>query len=800
MSIYPILTDTSYKTVPALSILHTLSPTQLKQIDFSISNKHGEIKFLSKVDLSNINLDRTVKISETFAEVYPDASPAQGTGLNVPAIITLNHLARDSNSLELQCKSMSCELLSHNKESGKTSFKVSHFTRYAFQVESSSEEEEDSREDKPEKFDSPHDAGADLNLNLDESSNISKFPLEETVPHIGLENIKESKREEDDPRLNLSRPFKFGISPQGLIYLPGLHNNLRGFRINFDNEQACKGLDVQMSGISNSSGSSLGSITHLENIWYVLAQVYLNDPTYDKVSNESQIWTLFNVLFGSAWVDVNEMSPRELPKKDRVFNEVQIDALRKKAFLNWVKKWKQENTGDNVGMNIVNRLANAEIGPAAMEASSNGFGHLAVLISLTSTEYTRTEIALQIEKWNKARIFDTFDKGIKIVYQILSGNLATIPIHLNWKQQLSLVAQYKVQNFMPLCQAVVNFIQDLQANPKQDVNKLLTSRFSKNHFDFCYLLMKFFSNPGEYFAADLLNPFTFQNHFSLGTSWLICYSLCTLFEVSDDYSKRKNELVERVLENLEFITEAFAEELVNSGKWQLALYVLKYCKNGTKIMNTLINRNICNEGDYVNESHLEEFYIPISSAKALHDKHLFDFDNAFDAFILTDSIGQASDIVIQDLAPLCIIKYEGSVLYKKLYKNILKRLKDAAMSRGMNLMEEDIYIDYVELACKLDSKEKLESDQDIADLLELIERVHFLLRKLPQASYNQKIAISIMQTNLNKWELKIIALRDKVKGMINPQLLHHIDYCKEEDVLRFYENIGFRMLKSMVRE
>jgi hypothetical protein len=801
MSIYPILTDSSYKTVPALSILHTLTPTQLKQIDFSISNKHGEIKFLSKVDLSNINLDETIKISKSFAEVYPGPSPAIGAGLNVPAIITLNHLSQDPKPIKLQCKSMSCDFLSHNPESGQTSFKVSHFTRYAFQVESSSSssEEEDPQEDKPKKFDSPQEGGADLHLNLEESSNLSKFPIEETVSHIDIEKVKE-RQKEDDPRLNFSKPFKFGVSPQGLIYLPGVQNNLRGFKISFENEQACKGLDVQMSAILNSSSSSLASVTHLENIWYVLAQVYLQDSTFDEVSNESQIWTLFNVLFGSPWVDVNDLSSREVPKKEQVLNQAQVQVLRKKAFLNWVKKWKQGNLGLDTGMNLINKLANGEIGPAAAEAAKNGFAHLAVLISLTSTEYTRTEIASQIEVWTRARIFDTFSKSIAVVYQILSGSLAYIPDNLNWKQKLSLVVQYKAHNFMPLYEAVTEFTADLENDRRQDMNKNLASRFSKGHFDFCYLLMKFFSNAGKFFSADLLNPFTFQNHFSLGTSWLICFSLCTLFEVSEDYRELKTESVEKAFKNLEFLTEAFAEELVNSGKWQLALYVLRYCKNGTRIMNTLINRNICHEDYSVNESHLEEYSKLVYSAKALYDKHLFEFENAFDGFMYTSWIGQASDIVIQDLAPLCIIKYEGKILYKKLYVKILERLKNASIACGLNLMEEDIYIEYVELAFKLDYKEKLESDQEILELLGKIEKVHCLLGKLPRVTYNQRIAISIMQTSLNKWELKTVALRDKVKGMINPELLHHVDYCKGEDVLRFYENVGFRILKSIVRQ
>lgn len=107
MSKYPTLTNTSYSTLPALSHLHSLPLDSLSSISFSISNQHGSIEFLSKVDLRDLDLDSLINIQKTFIEVYPCKSPPIGTGLNVPARLTLKSLSSNQSSILSQCASMS---------------------------------------------------------------------------------------------------------------------------------------------------------------------------------------------------------------------------------------------------------------------------------------------------------------------------------------------------------------------------------------------------------------------------------------------------------------------------------------------------------------------------------------------------------------------------------------------------------------------------------------------------------------------------------------------------------------------
>lgn len=106
MSAYPILSNTSYSTFPALSYLHSLPLDELSSMSFSIHNEHGSIEFLTKVDLRDLDLDYLVNIQKDFIEVYPEESPPIGTGLNVPARLTLNKTQTCRSSVVSQCNSM----------------------------------------------------------------------------------------------------------------------------------------------------------------------------------------------------------------------------------------------------------------------------------------------------------------------------------------------------------------------------------------------------------------------------------------------------------------------------------------------------------------------------------------------------------------------------------------------------------------------------------------------------------------------------------------------------------------------
>ena len=76
--------------------LTRMTMEELKNVDnFTVFNKHGEIKFLGKTDVRGLDLDLRIKIEHRGVEVYPDEAfpvgvkPEVGEELNKPAVITL---------------------------------------------------------------------------------------------------------------------------------------------------------------------------------------------------------------------------------------------------------------------------------------------------------------------------------------------------------------------------------------------------------------------------------------------------------------------------------------------------------------------------------------------------------------------------------------------------------------------------------------------------------------------------------------------------------------------------------------
>jgi hypothetical protein len=645
-------------------------------------------------------------------------------------------------------------------------------------------------EDSEEEEENPEDRKAEepiirIPLDIDSESVNSKRKLE--LP----ESVSELEKPES-LSLDFSRPFKFSVSPQGLFYLPSPNGVLRGYKLSFENEQAIKGLDVIMSQINYGSRDYFSTPKHLECIWYRMAQIYLRDTTYTNISNEAQVWTLVNVLFGSYFVDVSDMSSMELPSKEGVFDETQVQIMRKKAFFSWLKTWKNDE-GVEAGRRILHKLALGQIGQAAAEAVKTGFLYLANLIALTPTEYTRTELQYQIEQWKNSNVFQSFTPNLAEIYEVLAGIFTKLPDSFDWKQKLSLILQYKSLSYHNITQVINEFLNSCSESSN------LKSRFNQDYEDFCYLLIRFYSNPSHFFTPQLLNPYGFQSHFSVGISWLLFYSLYSIFEVSEEYRNINNERIRFVFDQLEFLTEAFAEELVNNEKWQLAVFVLKFSKKPSTIVRKIIARNTHINDCPIDSECISEFLPQIELARALHERQSFNFMKAFNGYLESGNIGLASDIVIHELAPLYIIKYKGKTLYSRLYENVLEKIFEKSIEENRIVLEEEIYIDYLNIVLKKYQKWRPEDEESLSKALAEVDMVNMKILRLPRGSFNQQRAISIMQTLLNKWKLKLLQVKNMMSGIVEAEFLNNVSECNNEDLLRFAELIGEVYLKSEVR-
>ncbi|KAL1837827.1 hypothetical protein VTJ49DRAFT_3374 [Mycothermus thermophilus] len=138
-----------------------------KVVDFTVGRENvGSVTFKVPVDLSNINLDEIfdgiVVLVPRSATVYPVAAkkPPVGKGLNVPAIISLEHsyprggLATTGRRLERHIERLKTAIPdtkfeSYDKETGVWTFSVEHFTTYGLGDDDDDDETEAELEPRP---------------------------------------------------------------------------------------------------------------------------------------------------------------------------------------------------------------------------------------------------------------------------------------------------------------------------------------------------------------------------------------------------------------------------------------------------------------------------------------------------------------------------------------------------------------------------------------------------------------------------------------------------------------------------
>ncbi|KAK4158359.1 hypothetical protein C8A00DRAFT_28640 [Chaetomidium leptoderma] len=154
----------AYWMSPSAEDIRAMNRMQRQKVsDFTVGRENvGSVTFRVPVDLSNINLDELfdgiVVLVPRSATVYPVAAkkPPVGKGLNVPAIISLEHsfprggLATTGRRLERHIERLKTAIPdttfeSYDKETGVWTFSVEHFTTYGL-----GDEDEDDDDDVTE--------------------------------------------------------------------------------------------------------------------------------------------------------------------------------------------------------------------------------------------------------------------------------------------------------------------------------------------------------------------------------------------------------------------------------------------------------------------------------------------------------------------------------------------------------------------------------------------------------------------------------------------------------------------------
>ena len=154
----PVLTKMGYFTEPEYHLICKMNERQLSSLDkFAIYNDYGRIEFIGLSDISYINLDKIVRISQREIEVYPDdqnddfnQKPKVGEKINRPAYLYYFNVDMKGKEYETfvqrtikQCESNGSQFIDFHEDSKTLKVKVPHFTKYKLDDDDDDEEDEE---------------------------------------------------------------------------------------------------------------------------------------------------------------------------------------------------------------------------------------------------------------------------------------------------------------------------------------------------------------------------------------------------------------------------------------------------------------------------------------------------------------------------------------------------------------------------------------------------------------------------------------------------------------------------------
>ncbi|CDW76976.1 subunit of the nuclear pore complex that is localized to both sides of the pore [Stylonychia lemnae] len=146
-----------YQTQPEFLEIARMTLRQARNVkNFKIFNEFGSIQFDGETDITEVNLETTVAIMQGRVEVYMDddkttVKPEVGLKLNKPALITLYNmdiLKKKTIQEKVDVYKKGCEkqgsmFISYDSNKKILVMKVQHFTKYGFDDDEESEQQDD---------------------------------------------------------------------------------------------------------------------------------------------------------------------------------------------------------------------------------------------------------------------------------------------------------------------------------------------------------------------------------------------------------------------------------------------------------------------------------------------------------------------------------------------------------------------------------------------------------------------------------------------------------------------------------
>jgi len=160
----PSLINQEYIINPSVEQMSEMNAADLAAVtDFTIFRpNYGKIEWIGAVDVRKLDVDKSISIEDQAISVYlveeaEGNKPDVGSRLNRPAVVTIYKMfpkSKGSNDItpaELQkyerkvarqTEKMNAELISFDAEKGEWCFRTQHFSRYAFDDDSDTDDEE----------------------------------------------------------------------------------------------------------------------------------------------------------------------------------------------------------------------------------------------------------------------------------------------------------------------------------------------------------------------------------------------------------------------------------------------------------------------------------------------------------------------------------------------------------------------------------------------------------------------------------------------------------------------------------
>ena len=767
--------DQNYVFSPSLASLSSKSEASLSCLSsFTVASTDGRIHFPGPIDLRGFSLT-DITIAPDYIQVYgPGHTPNPGTRLNRPAVVTLFHspavMKLTKEQARLRVQHFGGQLRTVDTSKGLVEFQVQHFTRYGLDDESEEE--------------IPQAQMAEELVEENESDRFSFSPQ----PHPGKRAKEEESEspfsEDNEPMVEapLSLPaiphsfpeLKVAFSPSGRMLVAGTFL----LQLPQSNPAALQLLDLHLHCTSASARPGdlplvqRHSYSQLVKMWTgFVARLFNTGETLPDYQYLVQLWSLVNVLFGDPAVNISEFVSNAGYMQDTIRrhdsedfainnNDEAVQLKRRQALYYWLKLFARAAHSPMASnpRKILELMAAASPTEATALAIETGHYSLASLLAQTSRHCFTKLIESQLRHWAQTKVDQFIDPDLKVIYEVLAANFENVK-GLDWKRLFTLVFLYVSAHNMPIAEAYKRFFSDSVLKRQTTI----MSEYRPEVKDACYQLLQLLEDP-KLFSSELeglLNPFSHSRYLEFGHSWLLSQALCDIYAL-ELFPTGPSAHDPKEMPLSADVTCRFLRELLDSGRWEWAAYVMLVAGFSAAQFSSILSRHVdlirCSDKSKVDTMHKLEFcrerlQVPtrlLAECSALNAEYNQAYEEAFRYYLQADDPESAYELLIREVGPACIIRYPEAQRLQKELIGAITELEGLGRVLPTLRLSVQAYRDYCQLLLEAEFLTQAEQDkaQRVQEFLPRLYEVSAAIKKLPTETLLQTVAKSEMAEQL----------------------------------------------------